>query len=174
MLAAQESRLQSALRSCPCVSRRPLAHAGPAPRRSYAAQPAPSGRRGRGNAGRAHDGQNGGQTWVGWRVRGEWHIRAWRAPKNGHAMRAILAATHDFPRGACRPWTRGRCLLTLALALISRGPAQRQGDQGATALVAGGEQTRGRGEAVLARPFDWRPTGGGKHSSSRASALGRA
>ncbi|MGB1600200.1 MAG: hypothetical protein ACPIOQ_46060 [Promethearchaeia archaeon] len=32
---------------------------------------------------------------VGWRVRGEWHIRAWRAPKNGHAMRAILAATRD-------------------------------------------------------------------------------
>ena len=59
-------------------------------------------------------------------------------------------------------------------ALISRGPAQRQGDQGATALVAGGEQTRGRGEAVLARPFDWRPTGGGKHRSSRALALGRA
>ena len=59
-------------------------------------------------------------------------------------------------------------------ALISRGPAQRQGDQGATALVAGGEQTRGRGEAELARPFDWRPTGGGKHRSSRALALGRA
>lgn len=56
----------------------------------------------------------------------------------------------------------------------ARGPKKTAvGDQGATALVAGGEQTRGRGEAVLARPFDWRPTGGGKHRSSRALALGR-
>ena len=73
---------------------------------------------------------------AGRRVRGEWHIRAWRAPKNGHAMRAILAALQPsiFLEEPADPLSMPPC----SQALSSRASAQRKG------LISGAAAHAGR------------------------------